>query len=188
MKNLRLLATFCIITTAFAEPTYASVVYKYVGNNFDSFEGIGYDESMSITGTIELATVLPPNTSSIIATIDVPNTTAEINPISFTFSDGVNTITDNLSALEFFVEADSTSNIILWAGGMQRFDTGLSMLTENFFLSTGILAQGDVSIIPLIGSGSVSFNPGTWSLVPIPPAVWLFGSGLLVLAGVARRK
>jgi hypothetical protein len=24
--------------------------------------------------------------------------------------------------------------------------------------------------------------------VPVPPAVWLFGSGLLGLAGVARRK
>ena len=31
-------------------------------------------------------------------------------------------------------------------------------------------------------------NPGTWSVVPIPGAAWLFGSGLVGLIGVARRK
>jgi hypothetical protein len=29
---------------------------------------------------------------------------------------------------------------------------------------------------------------GSGSAVPLPAAVWLFGSGLLGLAGVARRK
>lgn len=29
---------------------------------------------------------------------------------------------------------------------------------------------------------------GDWNVVPIPPAAWLFGSGLLGLIGVARRK
>ena len=31
-------------------------------------------------------------------------------------------------------------------------------------------------------------NPVTFNFVPIPPAVWLFGSGLLGLVGIARRK
>ena len=34
---------------------------------------------------------------------------------------------------------------------------------------------------------SLTFS-GTASIVPIPPAVWLFGSGLIGLIGVARRK
>jgi hypothetical protein len=29
---------------------------------------------------------------------------------------------------------------------------------------------------------------GNMTVVPVPAAVWLFGSGLLGLAGVARRK
>ena len=35
-----------------------------------------------------------------------------------------------------------------------------------------------------------SNDRGTWSAssVPIPPALWLFGSGLLGLVGMARRK
>ena len=34
----------------------------------------------------------------------------------------------------------------------------------------------------------VNNNPGAWTVVPIPPALYLFGSGLLGLVGVARRK
>jgi len=29
---------------------------------------------------------------------------------------------------------------------------------------------------------------GTGTFVPLPDAVWLFGTGLIALAGVARRK
>ena len=35
---------------------------------------------------------------------------------------------------------------------------------------------------------SANFNFSTTSAVPVPAAVWLFGSGLLGLVGVARRK
>jgi hypothetical protein len=39
-------------------------------------------------------------------------------------------------------------------------------------------------------SGSNQYKQGVWtvSAVPIPAAVWLFGSGLLGLIGIARRK
>jgi len=39
-----------------------------------------------------------------------------------------------------------------------------------------------------IGSAFGEFNFAAASPVPIPPAVWLFGSGLLGLVGIARRK
>lgn len=38
-------------------------------------------------------------------------------------------------------------------------------------------------LIDLYETGTVNVNP-----VPIPPAVWLFGSGLLGMVGVARRR
>ena len=37
-------------------------------------------------------------------------------------------------------------------------------------------------------SASVWFDNVTVGAVPLPPALWLFGSGLLGLIGVARRK
>jgi len=38
---------------------------------------------------------------------------------------------------------------------------------------------------PIIASGIIDYNP---TVVPVPAAVWLFGSGLIGLVGVARRK
>ncbi len=58
--------------------------------------------------------------------------------------------------------------------------TGNSLgLTEGPFV--GILGYFD------IGSGN-SLTLTSVSAVPVPAAVWLFGSGLLAFAGVARRK
>ncbi len=41
-----------------------------------------------------------------------------------------------------------------------------------------------ISYIPMTYNGAVATN----SAVPIPAAAWLFGSGLLGLVGIARRK
>jgi hypothetical protein len=71
-----------------------------------------------------------------------------------------------------------------WLGIIFDLQSGMTfadVLTElgNGDLRIGIHVQGFAS------GGSESFinNP-----VPVPDAVWLFGSGLLGLAGVARRK
>ena len=40
----------------------------------------------------------------------------------------------------------------------------------------------------LSGNGSTAFEVFNVSSVPVPAAVWLFGSGLLGLIGIARRK
>jgi hypothetical protein len=52
--------------------------------------------------------------------------------------------------------------------GVAGFGMGQSLLGANFSASGGIAKIGAV--------------------VPVPPAVWLFGSGLLGMVGVARRK
>lgn len=48
-------------------------------------------------------------------------------------------------------------------------------LTEGFALASG-------------GFAEVVYTPGSAAVVPIPAAAWLFGSGLLALVGIARRK
>ena len=60
--------------------------------------------------------------------------------------------------------------------------TGLMgpMMTGNMCM-TGHLAGGTMGATPL----SLAITP---SAVPVPAAVWLFGSGLLGIIGVARRK
>jgi hypothetical protein len=39
-----------------------------------------------------------------------------------------------------------------------------------------------------VESGQIHGHPGQWALVPIPPALWLFVTGLPALIGAARRK
>jgi hypothetical protein len=49
--------------------------------------------------------------------------------------------------------------------------------------------QGDVSKDPRVGSNySWAVHVGNVGAVPVPAAVWLFGSGLLGLIGMSRRK
>ena len=50
---------------------------------------------------------------------------------------------------------------------------------------TNVSGLWDASVI--FGGSAVS-NVTAYSVVPVPAAVWLFGSGLLGLVGVARRK
>ena len=76
------------------------------------------------------------------------------------------------------VNPGETLGIIYALQGSQTYADVISELTVGS-LRIGIHVQGYAS------SGSESFvnNP-----VPVPAAVWLFGSGLLGLVGVARRK
>lgn len=62
-------------------------------------------------------------------------------------------------------------------------DTSLSMAVTSEALKGGdFISEADYSV-QLVTFGSANVN-----VVPVPAAVWLFGSGLLGLVGVARRK
>lgn len=83
----------------------------------------------------------------------------------------------NINALDFYVSE------------IDCFDCG------NVYNTTNILQDGvnDFSMYALnaaLGGGfeGAMFVNGFASPVPVPAAVWLFGSGLIGLAGIARRK
>lgn len=96
---------------------------------------------------------------------------------------------------------------------MQRFDpTSTTGIYLRVYISTihvpeSLFSQNMASVeecsSPYVGGGTIACNPetlrdervidmpGLWSgsaVVPISPAFWLFGSGLIGLIGVARRK
>jgi len=88
--------------------------------------------------------------------------------------------------------ADTAGASTLWSlgGGIDLADTaGWGSDTDvNITLQNNLLAQsandGDVAFIQKkFGAVGITVNP-----VPVPAAVWLFGSGLLGLVGVARRR
>ena len=67
----------------------------------------------------------------------------------------------------------------------------LGINLDDFKLLTGPVTQFRLTVGDRWSGPSVSSLPsfvGAYNVVPVPAAVWLFGSGLLGLAGVARRK
>jgi len=91
MKKSRLLSMLCIVAiTVLSGPSYASVIYTYTGNNFDDFTTpSSYNSTMSLTGTVELDTALIPNMNQI------------ATPVSFSFNDGINTLTDINAKIDY---------------------------------------------------------------------------------------
>ena len=71
------------------------------------------------------------------------------------------------------------------------FDTCSTPMTTTYDASTGDFTAEWNSVIT---DGSFRRNLGQWTItgqvsaVPVPATVWLFGSGLIGLAGFARRK
>lgn len=160
----------CLVTNL----ANASVFYSYTGKNYEITLGgmPPYDTSMRVTVTLEFASPLPANLAD-----------ANVNPISFHFTDGVNTITENSDIEEqaFRFATDATGNITLWyvstktalpspsKVGDQQWDiatlnTGTqvdygSILTCVIDSSCGIFE---------VESGQISNNPGEWILGLLP--------------------
>jgi len=204
MKKSRLLSVLSAYALMFASlPLGASVIYTYTGNYFDEFTdttGIGpeYDASMRVQGIIELASPLSPDL-----------TMADVTPISYAFHDGVNIVTetgDHGGQDIFRFSTDGTGSITEWdvtipifppspvsAGDIIKASITRSSVQDTVDLGfTGTYFDSTNYAVDL---GSIDGSPGSWctgdgcpSFIPIPPALWLFCSGLLGLTGMARRN
>lgn len=120
----------------------------------------------------------------------------------------VNSVTINQSVFEFYLGEGTEEGIL-----DNSFGQLLNTSFNTFLGATGNFDIMDISFTA-VGAGSadlilsesgqwvfsdifgdyygdqVDFNPAavTVSAVPVPAAVWLFGSGLIGLAGIAKRR
>ena len=189
---------------------HASIILHYQGNTFTDTDLLGpttpadlYTTSDSATGWIELSSVLAANLNF-----------ATVTPLSFSFTDGVNTIDDSNVTLSLFTfETDASGVIVGWGINLGRsFESSGTWFDQQIVTSSGALNPVTVETIDfgvdiLCGPGSSSLGcviggdphyiqdglvrdaPGAWSYqVPAPATVALFGIGLAGLGWSKRQR
>jgi len=140
------------------------------------------------------AQLLPPSVpGGQVSVIDVwsqSNNTTEgthwtSSPANILTDDGAGNVTVDLSGLTLNTGGQ---NIFLDGSGVAQIICAIDCSNgDSYTLDySARIAQGDASNFG--GLGYVLHFEGTISAVPVAAAVWLFGSGLLGLAGVARRR
>jgi hypothetical protein len=182
MKTLILAAIRCslifmaVAALSVAYPASVQAVpttYQYTGNPFTTVSG-PYTTSDFVSGMLTLAGPLAPN---------MPLTT--ITPIAFSFSDGVQTLTNHtLNVVATFSTGTGPEGAVtLW--DIQIRVPGQSRI-ETIRLPLAILDAGQLG-----GDSGFNFrNPGTWTTPATPDA----GSSLALLSlsltalGVAARR
>jgi len=101
------------------------------------------------------------------------------NPTDGTFS-GTFSVAGDLLAGTF-----SNLSVAIFSSGTIDFAADLLYTSGSLM---GDLSGGRIEGLQSGITGQLQTKLGSVTVVPVPAAVWLFGSGLLGLAGIARRK
>jgi len=189
---------------------FASITYSYIGNDFTQVieeqagsvpDGL---QRMTISFTVDQklkAGLLDNIIYSQSRTAGVQSNSAGI--LTFTMSNGVTTIDQNTlnRSAAFRATTDDNGNIISW--NFQSFykatESGenftLASLHVNTFSNKDNPVTYDKSTFCCGAEGSTGANraenmnmQGNWVVTPIPAAAWLFGTSLVGLAGIKRKK
>ena len=205
MKSFLCIPTLVAAIAVLPLPAAASYIYTYTGLPFTSFGGTEttrpnpYDNSMSITISLEVETPLLPNR---------PIGPDVLVPLDASFSDGTVTIDrSNASGFILGIATDDSGAISAWdlfaatsaAVALDEtfhtiyssFGPGIDFANSDYARTSYCVEQTPRGTC--IGDNfheAISEPPGSWSVsqVPLPPAIWLFGSALAGLALRAKRK
>jgi hypothetical protein len=154
----------------------AAVMYTYTGTNFNYAEP-PYKKTDSMSGSLILTAPLPDSFSG------------TVDPVSFTFTDGVDTFTqDTVSSYRFYFFTDA-------AGALEsKWLVDIVGSRVELFSNVVSATSGSDAVIYTannqVPASSPQSHPGTWAVtsVPEPNTLCLVASGLLGLAPVGRQR
>jgi hypothetical protein len=140
------------------------------GNLFNLNDG----DTVSVVGSFD-GSVLTSGTGTVLFDKLNPGNTFKVTAGDFSFTE--------MNDIDY--TTGGTPSLTLTSGSLPGFDFVADIGVLGFFNSQGGVFNGDDDEFGIIA--------GTWTrfemtVVPVPAAVWLFGSGLLGLVGIARRK
>jgi hypothetical protein len=151
---------------------FADIMYTYTGNPFTDVSG-PYTTSDRVTATVTLASPFGPNMPLTIVT-----------PLAFSFSDGVQTITDlNVLSTSIAFETGQTGVITEWE---IQVISGFGVVR-----TTNTPPLGDVVDVGAMGpaQGFNRFAPGEWaSIVPEVGSTLALSFLSLTALGLAARR
>ena len=178
-KILLALTAVAVLSVVYPASVQADTTYTYTGNPFTSVSGPPYTMSDFVSGMLTLAGPLAPNFNGF------------VTPIAFSFSDGVQTIT-NLTpglgqSLTFHFQTGPTGVISDWTVDVFLFGGEEIDTAKNPLGATTI----DFGLMPGEAFGQITNNPGVWATVPGVPdtgsTLSLMTLTLMALGLVARR-
>ena len=144
------------------------------------------DKFNNIIGGMGVCTTLTGNQCSPSSddNVSIDGTNEEI--LTWDFSQNITELTLELGDSEHFDFDDSNFEYSLNGGG-----SWLTAITDGSAMVTLLLAGGTGIDFRPAGNATTDYfyiRNADVTVVPVPAAVWLFGSGLLGLVGIARRK
>ena len=177
-------------TTSAVRPELAGTVIKDDLTDFTGVDALGnilYTGSLQVrivredvSGTLDFYYRIRPNDAS---SLDAIMRTTHTDFTGWTTD--VDFRTDSLGSVG---PTSATRNVSGSTVGF-NFDGGLQPGDESYFYFIKTTATNyTLGSTVLIDGGIASVQSYAPSAVPVPAAVWLFGSGLIGLVGVARRK
>jgi hypothetical protein len=172
MNKSFLWSVACACLVSFQLPVSADpYVYAYTGRNYDTFINTLFNSSMGISGHFEIAGPLDPNL-----------TLASINPVSYSFTNGVATLTETTSTSSegLLVSTDATGKIIDWSFSMSEGNPNelvvgdrihtISIAPDSeftFYSELVVKSEYDSDLFAIIAGAYSTIQAGTWEIFNI---------------------
>lgn len=174
-----------------SEISAGNVIFTVSAVNDTSASAPTVDLTLSKIGTITLAvleSVASKNNTAISSILNGSTACNNANPCIATSASSANWAVGDLGANLGGLASSSNAGGVVGGAALNFYQivghgTAITSQTLNAFAN----ATGDATWT-LSASGDLQFNAPGQAAVPLPAAVWLFGSGLLGLAGIGRRK
>jgi|GEM_PF-3155854 len=188
MKNITTRLYCALITLFLSCNSYAALVTQNFTGQFLFVDDIYVSSKVSLN-SISLAAIV----SGSVIYDDLL-----VADVGETFLGPVNALTLNFGALSFteaddldfglgpFPDADFMDGVLTGVGFFTDYVDAFGEPVWELDMSGNIFEFFDFASGAVVASGT--FNYAQPAPIPLPTAFWLFGSGLIGLAGVARRK